>query len=169
MLELTIEENIKIFCLLPHTTHALQPFDQPVFGPFNTAYDTACSEFFSQSPYHVVNIQNFPRLFKKAWEADVSNDNIRNGFRACGIIPFHPDALSSEVYDPSSATETPTLSATASKPPVVTETETSVHTSSEQLSPTFHSNNPVMISTRMKQRPVRKSLHVMKHKLVRSP
>lgn len=37
LLELAIHENIEIFCLPPHTTHALQPLDRSVFGPFNKA------------------------------------------------------------------------------------------------------------------------------------
>lgn len=76
LLELAIHENIEIFCLPPHTTHALQPLDRSVFGPFNKAYDTACSEFLSQAPYHAVNKQTFPSLFKKAWESGVNKENI---------------------------------------------------------------------------------------------
>lgn len=107
LLELAMHKNIEIFCLPPHTTHALQPLDRSVFGPFNKAYDTACSEFLSQSPYHAVNKQTFPSLFKKAWESGVNKENIMNGFRSCGIVPFNRDAISSEMYDPSLATETP--------------------------------------------------------------
>lgn len=142
LLELAIHENIEIFCLPPHTTHALQPLDRSVFGPFNKAYDTACSEFLSQSPYHAVNKQTFPSLFKKAWESGVNKENIMNGFRSCGIVPFNRDAISSEMYDPSLATETPRNkpSASLSTPPDATPTTVHIHKNHlrSSLPPTVH-------------------------------
>lgn len=47
-----------------------------------------------------------------------------NGFRSCGIVPFNRDAISSEMYDPSLATETPRPkpSASLSTPPDATAT-----------------------------------------------
>jgi hypothetical protein len=42
ILEMTIQENIHVLSLPPHTTYALQPLDRTVFGPLNTAYNTAC-------------------------------------------------------------------------------------------------------------------------------
>lgn len=93
----------------------LQPLDRTVFGPFNTAYNTACSQFLSESPYHIINKGSFPSIFKKAWDSGVSTDNIVHGFRACGIIPFNPSAIPSDAYDPAVATEKPVPS-TSSKP-----------------------------------------------------
>ena len=34
IIDLAIKHNIIILCLLPHTTHKLQPLDVGVFGPF---------------------------------------------------------------------------------------------------------------------------------------
>lgn len=47
-----------------------------------------------------------------------------NGFRSCGIVPFNRDAISSEMYDPSLATETPRPkpSASLTTPPDATAT-----------------------------------------------
>jgi len=115
LLELAVRENIQVLCLPPHTTHMLQPLDRTVFGPFNTAYNTACSQFLSESPYHIINKGSFPSIFKKAWDSGVSTDNIVHGFRACGIIPFNPSAIPSDAYDPAVATEKPVPS-TSSKP-----------------------------------------------------
>jgi len=86
----------------------LQPLDRTVFGPFNTAYNTASSQFLSESPY-------IPSIFKKAWDSGVSTDNIVHGFRACGIIPFNPSAIPSDAYDSAVATEKHVPS-TSSKP-----------------------------------------------------
>ncbi|KAK3765038.1 hypothetical protein RRG08_023556 [Elysia crispata] len=38
MLELAKNENVHVFALPPHTTHALQTLDRVVFKPFKTAY-----------------------------------------------------------------------------------------------------------------------------------
>jgi hypothetical protein len=115
LLELAVRENIQVLCLPPHTTHMLQPLYRTVFGPFNTAYNTACSQFLSESPYHIINKGSFPNIFKKAWDSGVSTDNIVHGFRACGIIPFNPSAIPSDAYYPAVATEKPVPS-TSSKP-----------------------------------------------------
>ena len=107
LLELAIQENIHIICLPPHTSHMLQPLDRSVFGPFNTAYNTACSEFLSESPYHIVNKGSFLHLFHKAFDNGITRENVVNGFKACGIVPFNPDAIPSEAFHPSFATENP--------------------------------------------------------------
>nr|XP_022314252.1 uncharacterized protein LOC111118860 [Crassostrea virginica] len=107
LLELAIQENIHIICLPPHTSHMLQPLDRSVFGPFNTAYNTACSEFLSESPYHIVNKGSFLHLFHKAFDNGITRENVVNGFKACGIVPFNPDAIPSEAFHPSIATENP--------------------------------------------------------------
>jgi len=41
----------------------------------------------------VVGKANFTGLFAKAWEKAITSDNIRSGFRACGIFPFNPGGI----------------------------------------------------------------------------
>ncbi|XP_021369223.1 uncharacterized protein LOC110460570 [Mizuhopecten yessoensis] len=103
IIELAIAENIAIFCLPPHTTHALQPLE--VFGPFNSAYNHACSDFLSENSLNLVNKWSFPSLFTKAWNAGLSVQNIVNGFRACGIVPFNSSAVSHASMQPSEASD----------------------------------------------------------------
>ena len=107
LLELVIQEDIHIICLPPHTSHMLQPLDRSVFGPFNTAYNTACSEFLSKFPYHIINKGSFLHLFQKAFDNGITRENVVNGLKACGIVPFNPDAIPSEALHPSIATENP--------------------------------------------------------------
>lgn len=76
LLELAESQNIHIISLPPHTTHALQPLDKTVFGPFNKAYNKACSEYLSASPVNAVNKWTFPHLFKLAWDEGVTEKNI---------------------------------------------------------------------------------------------
>ncbi|XP_069114296.1 uncharacterized protein [Argopecten irradians] len=106
LLEMAVQNNVHIFCLPPHTTHMLQPLDRSVFGPFNKQYNEACSEFLAKSAYHVVNKGSFPALFRKAWDNEVSGQNIVSGFRARGIVPFNPQAVPAAAYQPSAATDT---------------------------------------------------------------
>ena len=42
-----------------------------------------------------------------AFDNGITRENVVNGFRACGIVPFNPDAIPSEAFHPSIATENP--------------------------------------------------------------
>ncbi|XP_062607056.1 uncharacterized protein LOC134268829 [Saccostrea cucullata] len=86
LLEAAISENILIMALPPHTSHHLQPLDKAVFGPFSKAYGRACSEFMTNHPNHEINKSTWPRIFKSAWEASVTPDNIKSGFRATAAV-----------------------------------------------------------------------------------
>ncbi|XP_062566558.1 uncharacterized protein LOC134228881 [Saccostrea cucullata] len=107
LLEAAISENILIMALPPHTSHHLQPLDKAVFGPFSKAYGRACSEFMTNHPNHEINKSTWPRIFKSAWEASVTPDNIKSGFRATGIWPMNVSALPDYVYLPSEAFDLP--------------------------------------------------------------
>ena len=107
ILELALEENIHIISLPPHTTHALQPLDRSVFGPLNTAYNTVCSDYLGQNPLNTVSKWTFPGLFRQAWESALSVANVVSGFRACGIFPFNPSAVPTEMIAPSLPTDVP--------------------------------------------------------------
>lgn len=104
IIERAIAENIILISLPPHCTHALQPLDRTVFGPLKAAYNEQCSDFLVEHPLHVVNKWTFPTLFRKAWEQAVTAENIKQGFRTCGIAPFNPAAVPASAYGPSKAT-----------------------------------------------------------------
>lgn len=107
LLELAESQNIHIISLPPHTTHALQPLDKAVFGPFNRAYNKACSEYLSASPVNAVNKWTFPHLFKLAWDEGVTVQNVKSGFSACGIYPLNPGAVTQSLFLPSEPTDRP--------------------------------------------------------------
>ena len=111
------ENNIKILALPPHSTHYLQPLDRSVFGPFNDYYDEACSSFLQENVLHQINRWSFPSLMNKAWEKAFTGENIRAGFRACGIFPFNPQAIPESAFAPSLPTEEQS-SVPVSTPPV---------------------------------------------------
>ena len=100
-----IREDIAILSLPPHTTHYLRPLDRCVFSPFNKQYDRACSEFLQENILHKVDKWTFPTLFKRAWMAGLSTENIKSGFRACGMYPLNINAIPEEAFRPSDPTE----------------------------------------------------------------
>lgn len=95
------KENIIVMALPPHTSHHLQPLDKSVFGPFSKSYDRECTEFMAEHPDHLINKATWPRIFKKAWEAGITPQNIKSGFRATGIYPLNPSAVPDSAYLPS--------------------------------------------------------------------
>ena len=123
LLDTAIEDNIAIFALPPHTTHYLQPLDRTVFGPFNTAYNFACTEFLSAHPSNLINKWTFPSMFTKAWTSAMTCSNLKNGFKATGIYPLNKDAIPSHAYDPSLAFEKEDTQATTSTDTVESEVD----------------------------------------------
>ena len=107
IIQTAIENGITLYALPPHTTHFLQPLDRSVFGPFNNAYDFACTEFLSARTCNMVNKWTFPALFKQAWDSGMTASNMMNGFRACGIYPTNRKAIPDEAYAPSMPFDTP--------------------------------------------------------------
>jgi hypothetical protein len=69
LLEEACKEDIHLFALPPHTTHALYPLDKAVFGTLKKhyRYNAACSEFMSVSPGNIVMKWTWPNLFSKAY------------------------------------------------------------------------------------------------------
>jgi hypothetical protein len=47
MIDTTLENNIILFCLIPHTMHHLQPCDVGVFGPLKKAWNHCCEVILS--------------------------------------------------------------------------------------------------------------------------
>ncbi|XP_033730751.1 uncharacterized protein LOC117320202 [Pecten maximus] len=107
LLEKAKQENIHILALPPHCTHALQPLDKTVFGPFNKAYNRLCSEFLAANPNHVVNKASWPRLFNGAWTAAMTSANITKGFKVCGLYPVDRSQIPDSAFLPSSVYDTP--------------------------------------------------------------
>ena len=94
ILDCALANNVLILSLPPHTTHSLQPLDRSLFGPFSAAYNAACSEFMSENVLNMVKKRSFPGLIKIAWEKSFTEQNIRNGFEACGIYPLNRQVVS---------------------------------------------------------------------------
>ena len=103
LLEKAREKDIHILALPPHTTHALQPLDKVVFGPFKRAYRRVCTEYLSERSAHTVNKISWPGLLRKTWQETMGADLIRKAFEATGIVPFNRQRIPDKVFAPAEA------------------------------------------------------------------
>jgi len=89
-INLAKENNVIMFTLVPHTTHAMQPLDTAVYGPLKTHWQDVCHVYLQKHPGRVITKYNFNEVFSKAWLKSLSPENIISGFKVCGIFPFNP-------------------------------------------------------------------------------
>ncbi|KAG5876799.1 hypothetical protein JTB14_014129 [Gonioctena quinquepunctata] len=88
------ENNIRFVLLPPNSTHLLQPLDVAYFRPLKAAWKKVL-ETWKLRNRGVLPKTSFPKLLKKAVESVglKSQANSIAGFKACGIVPFNPDAV----------------------------------------------------------------------------
>ena len=94
--------DIILFCLPPHTTHALQPLDVAVFKSLKDKFFKAVRALSFTKKNFVVSKREFSRVVKCPLEEAFSIPNIKSGFRKTGIFPFNPDAIPKHKMIPSS-------------------------------------------------------------------
>lgn len=85
-----------LYALPPNTTHTLQPTDISVlFRPLKQEWKSTLRHWQSK-PENVncsVTKTNFCKLIAEALENTDMLDDIKNGFRKCGLFPYNPDAV----------------------------------------------------------------------------
>lgn len=123
LVDLARENNVILFCLPPHTTHALQPLDVSVFkalkAHFSRSLRVVC---FSRKDFMVTK-RDFARVVKEPFEMAFSMTNIKSGFAKCGIFPFNPDSvdkkkmLPSEMHKDDLVEETPSVTSSVATTP----------------------------------------------------
>lgn len=86
------DNNIILYLLPPNTTHILQPADVGPFKPLKAYWRQTVVDFQRENPNCVVRRKNIAPLLEKVLQR-ITRDSITNGFRACGIYPFNPNAV----------------------------------------------------------------------------
>lgn len=87
------ELGIELIALYPNGTRILQPADVAVFRPVKAAWKDAARAWLINNPRESITKVNFAGILKAALTKSIKADTLINGFRACGLIPFNPDAI----------------------------------------------------------------------------
>ena len=89
-----IEKNIILYCFPPHASHLIQPLDVSVYGPLKKYWNESLEDFSRSYKSLYMSRMHFLQVFDKTWKrACESTDNIKSGFRKCGLVPYNPDAV----------------------------------------------------------------------------
>jgi hypothetical protein len=97
-LKLCRENNIAFVCLPANSTHITQPLDVAFFRPLKSHWRKILTEWKESSEgtrNPTIPKQIFPSLLKKLIDniKPTMADNLKNGFRKCGIYPCNIDEL----------------------------------------------------------------------------
>ena len=105
VIDLAREKNVILFCLPPHTTHALQPLDVAVFKSLKDYFFKAVRAVCFAKKNFIVSKRDFARVVKQPFEHAFSILNIKAGFAKSRIFPFNLNAIdkSKMVSSPSSS------------------------------------------------------------------
>ena len=91
----------------PHCSHALQPLDVSVFGPYKRAFAKSQNEWLQSHPGGRISIKEIAKLSASAFSSAFTRQNIISGFSATGIFPFNRTAIPDARYAPSFVTDRP--------------------------------------------------------------
>ena len=99
--------NIAFICLYPNGTHLLQPLDIAYFAPLKKTWRKVLNQW-KLTPegrrQGTLNKRQYPCLLSKLIESLASQnglENLKSGFRKCGIVPFQPEEVYKRLPDSS--------------------------------------------------------------------
>lgn len=108
-LEFCRNNGIFMLSFPPHCTHRMQPLDVSVFGPFKTAINTQCENWMLMNPGRPMSILDLPPIICRSLEISANEQNVKSGFKKCGIWPLDANIFNDADYLPSSVTDRPEL------------------------------------------------------------
>jgi hypothetical protein len=80
----------------PHSSHILQPLDVSCFAPLKLSYGRQIETFVRNRLNHITKLE-FLSAFKEAFKAAFTEQNIKSGFRATGLVPYEPQNVISQL------------------------------------------------------------------------
>lgn len=101
LIEWAKQNHIILFVLPPHCSHLLQPMDVSCFGPFETAWNSACHHHLRTSGGSVVTKNDVCSIACKVYTFTLTVVNIQSAFKHCGIYPFNDNVISDSIIAPS--------------------------------------------------------------------
>lgn len=94
LIEMACANNIELFCLPAHTSHALQPLDVGVFKSVKNSWRNVLKDYYRDTGCKNVDKITFPLLLKKLVESGCfSRANAIGGFEGSGIYPLNEDKI----------------------------------------------------------------------------
>ena len=89
------QHGIKFICLPPNSTHLTQPLDVAVFSALKANWRRIIQDW-KKTPagmkFGTLPKQQFPTLLKRL-VLSLNSENLKSGFRACGIHPLDPQEV----------------------------------------------------------------------------
>ncbi|EIW70637.1 hypothetical protein TREMEDRAFT_68144 [Tremella mesenterica DSM 1558] len=114
---LCIQNSIDLVVLPSHSSHATQPLDKAVFGPFKQALCDQ-TDMYSRQNRGAVHKGRWADGLVLARSAAMTSKNIKAGFRETGLWPFSPSHAFPDIYNMlPSIPSTPHHSRTLSRTP----------------------------------------------------
>ena len=102
-----MEDQICLFRLPPHTSHALQPTDRGYFGAFKHNFSKEVAKFTVEYPGVSITKRQFPVIFTKAYELSCKMDTVMSSFRTTGIWPTNRLSVDHNLFNPAQAYHEP--------------------------------------------------------------
>jgi hypothetical protein len=90
------ENNIITLCMPPHPSHLLQPLDAGCFGPLKKAYGREIEHLIRRSITHISKTE-FSPAFYAAFQATMTEKNIKGAFKGARLIPLDPESVVSKL------------------------------------------------------------------------
>lgn len=94
--KLCSQSQIILITLPPNTTHMMQVLDVAIFHPVKQGCSVSVHEWRMTKLLEEdepLTKFNFAPLLKKVLDQIMKKATIVNGFRACGLFPYNPDAV----------------------------------------------------------------------------
>jgi hypothetical protein len=85
-----------MLCMPPHSSHLLQPLDIGCFGPLKKAYGREVEHVIRRPITHISKTEFFLAVYT-AFQATITERNIKGGFNGTGIVPFDPESVVSKL------------------------------------------------------------------------
>lgn len=104
-LNLAKDNGVVILTLPPHCSNKLQPLDVSVFGPFKTYYNSALDSWMMTNPGIPVTLFQIAECVGHAFDKSMTPNNIKAGFKKCGIVPFDRHVFGDDDFLMSSVTD----------------------------------------------------------------
>ena len=140
VVDMARNNDVILFCLPPHTTHALQPLDVAVFKSFKNHFSKAVKALSFAKKNFVVSKRDFGRVVKDPFEQAFSIPNIKSGFRKSGIFPFNRNVVDESKMLPSTLHDLSDASSSSQTEPYGSSNEPSPSSSRRSMTPALFSS-----------------------------